>query len=45
MTAVCFVAGSTLELLKYIGVIVGGFLVGLLLIIVGTLKLRKRMQR
>jgi len=41
----CVKRGSTLELLKYIGVIVGSFLVGLLLIIVGTLKLRKRMQR
>ncbi|XP_015758422.1 PREDICTED: slit homolog 1 protein-like isoform X2 [Acropora digitifera] len=40
----CVKRGSTLELLKYIGVIVGGFLGGLLLIIVGTLWLRRRMQ-
>ncbi|XP_067018004.1 uncharacterized protein [Acropora muricata] len=40
----CVKRGSTLELVKYIGVIVGGFLGGLLLIIVGTLWLRKRIQ-
>ncbi|XP_015758449.1 PREDICTED: uncharacterized protein LOC107337732 [Acropora digitifera] len=40
----CVKTGSTLELVKYIGVIVGGFLGGLLLIIVGTLRLRKRIR-
>ncbi|XP_015758460.1 PREDICTED: uncharacterized protein LOC107337741 [Acropora digitifera] len=40
----CVKTGSTLELVKYIGVIVGGFLGGLLLIIVGTLWLRKRIR-
>ncbi|XP_068689107.1 pro-epidermal growth factor-like [Montipora foliosa] len=42
---ICVRRGSTLELLKYVGVIVGGFIVGLILIIVGSVWLRKRLQR
>ncbi|XP_068751603.1 pro-epidermal growth factor-like isoform X1 [Montipora capricornis] len=37
---ICVRRGSTLELLKYVGVIVGGFIVGLLLIIVSSVWLR-----
>ena len=42
---VSLIAGSTLELVKYVGAIVGGFFVGLIFIIVGSVWLRKRLQR
>ncbi|XP_068752733.1 fibulin-5-like [Montipora capricornis] len=42
---VCVRRGSSLELVKYVGAIVGGFFVGLIFIIVGSVWLRKRLLR